>query len=138
MKLQAQTEFLGHQTAPTQPQREHTEPVPEDPRGWGAALPAGWADREISGTESAPLFIERLIKAPALPGCPTSSPSQPSSRPGRFSACPHSPSQKTLSEHFNFAPINQIITEAAACAPLDPGCCRLLGEAVINEKDQLP
>lgn len=47
--------------------------------------------------------------------------------------------KKILSEeHFNFAPINQIITEAAACAPLDPGCCRLLGEAVINEKDQLP
>lgn len=72
------------------------------------------------------------------PACPTSSPSprQPSSRPG--SVCPRSPSQKILSEHFNFAPINQIITEAAACAPLDLGCCRLLGEAVINEKDQLP
>lgn len=48
------------------------------------------------------------------------------------------PVKKILSGHFNFAPINQIITEAAACAPLDPGCCRLLGEAVINEKDQLP
>lgn len=55
------------------------------------------------------------------------------------SACLHSRSQKILSEeHFNFVPINQIITEAAACAPLDPGCCRLLGEAMINEKDQLP
>ena len=55
------------------------------------------------------------------------------------SACPRSQSQKILSEeHFNFVPINQISTEAAAYAPLDPGCCRLLGEAVINEKDQLP
>lgn len=66
-------------------------------------------------------------------------PHSPDAALAKGSACPRAPSPKILSEeHFNFVPISQIITEAAAYAPLDPGCCGLLGEVVINEKDQLP
>lgn len=115
---------------------------------WGGSSSCPLRCRGGRSLEPRPLqparYAERLINIPDLPrdrACPVSraSPRQPRRSPGKRLSLPAAPSPEILSEeHFNFVPISQIITEAAACAPLDPGCCRLLGEVVINEKDQLP